>query len=76
MEEEIIILFSTLLSQFNQLKLSNLILIEMMRLQLRTERFQFSLKMQLDPIQALIAELRFIFLAKESSLVHKILMNE
>ena len=76
MEEEIIILFSTLLSQFNQLKLSNLILIEMMRLQLRTERFQFSLKMLLDPIQALTAELRFIFLARESSRAHKILMNE
>lgn len=76
MEEEIIILFSTLLSQFNQLKLSNLILIEMMRLQLRTERFQFSLKMLLDLIQALTAELRFIFLARESSRVHKILMSE
>lgn len=76
MEEEIIILFSTLLSQFTHLKLSNLILIEMMRLQLRTERFQFSLKMLLDLIQALTAELRFIFLARESSRVHKILMNE
>ena len=76
MEEEIIILFSTLLSQFTHLKLSNLILIEMMRLQLRTERFQFSLKMLLDLIQALTAELRFIFLARESSRVHKILTNE